>query len=68
MSSRETDSFTLRDAWNKLDGLTSLEAKHRYVEALLRVAVEVKLSLFNHRFNIFNVISIQPYLGIQETC
>ncbi|KAI7876403.1 ACBP-domain-containing protein [Lichtheimia hyalospora FSU 10163] len=28
------------DAWNKLDGLTSLEAKHRYVEALLRVAVE----------------------------
>ncbi|KAJ8659040.1 hypothetical protein O0I10_005078 [Lichtheimia ornata] len=28
------------DAWNKLHGITSLEAKHRYVEALLRVAVE----------------------------
>ncbi|KAI7854557.1 acyl CoA binding protein-domain-containing protein [Circinella umbellata] len=28
------------DAWKKLEGLNILEAKHRYVEVLLRVAVE----------------------------
>ncbi|KAI8143286.1 acyl CoA binding protein-domain-containing protein [Fennellomyces sp. T-0311] len=33
------------DAWKKLEGLNSLEAKHRYVEVLLRVAVEVCLFL-----------------------
>lgn len=41
MTGRKTYIHFSRDAWSKLDGLTSLEAKHRYVEALLRVAVEV---------------------------
>ncbi|KAI9320149.1 acyl CoA binding protein-domain-containing protein [Dichotomocladium elegans] len=37
------------DAWKKLEGLSSLEAKHRYVEALLRFAVEVCTGRYRHR-------------------
>lgn len=31
----------IRDAWKKLEGMSELEAKHRYVEILLQVAMEV---------------------------
>lgn len=31
----------IRDAWKKLEGMTELEAKHKYVEILLQVAMEV---------------------------
>ncbi|KAI9303168.1 acyl CoA binding protein-domain-containing protein [Cunninghamella echinulata] len=30
------------DAWKKLEGLTPIEAKHRYVETLLTVCAEVQ--------------------------
>ncbi|KAI7890627.1 uncharacterized protein EV154DRAFT_421807 [Mucor mucedo] len=32
--------FSCRDAWKKLEGMSELEAKHRYVEILLQVAME----------------------------
>lgn len=33
----------IRDAWKKLEGTSILEARHIYVEALLRAATEVQL-------------------------
>lgn len=32
---------TARDAWKKLEGMSKLEAKHRYVDTLLKAATEV---------------------------
>lgn len=34
-----------RDAWKKLEGMTRLKAMHSYVEALLKVATEVRNKL-----------------------
>lgn len=31
----------LRDAWKRLQGISEMEAKHRYVETLLQAAKEV---------------------------
>ena len=33
-----------RDSWKRLEGMTSLEAKRTYVEALLNVATEVNVN------------------------
>jgi acyl-CoA-binding protein len=30
-----------RDAWKRLEGVSEMEAKHRYVEILLQVTMEV---------------------------
>lgn len=32
-----------RDAWKRLQGMDGMEAKHRYVEVLLKVAIEVHI-------------------------
>lgn len=42
----ESIHVLIRDAWKKLEGMSELEAKHRYVEILLQVAMEV-ISIYN---------------------
>jgi hypothetical protein len=54
--------YYYRDAWKNIEGMGEMEAKHRYVETLLRVATEVPLIIYN----ISRRLTYR--IGLQETC